>query len=435
MRHLAILVLFGALLLAPAVAQEPVVRVVDFETTVNPVSVRRIAKAIEAAEADGDELVLIEIDTPGGLVDSMDYIVKRMLNAKVPIAVWVGPSGARAASAGFFILIAADVAAMAPGTRTGAAASIFGTGEGSEDNVLLKKVNEDHAALLRSIADRRGRNAEACEEAIFSAKAFEETVALERGLIDLVVQDRAELLERLDGTEIRRFDGTTVTLRTADARIATMEFSLRQKFMEFLGNPSVAYILLSLGLLGLCFEMTHPGAVLPGVAGAGCLLLFAIAAQALPISTIGLLLIVLAVVMFILEVKVASYGMLTFGGVVVLLLGSLMLVEGPIPELRVPLGLVLPVTIAVAAICVVVVRLAIGAQRERVATGVEGLTGEVGTVTQDLAPEGKVQVHGEIWNAESTGQTLPRGSRVRVVRVVALKLTVEPAVESNVERS
>ena len=407
----------------------------EFETNVNPITAKRIVKAIDDAEAEGDDLVLIQLDTPGGLVASMETIVKRMLASKVPTVVWVGPAGAKAASAGFFILIAADVATMAPGTRTGAASTVFGTGKSTEDNLLLKKLNEDHAALLRSMAERRGRNPEASEQTVFSAKAYEESVALSEGLIDFVAQDIDELLELLDGREIQRFDGTTVTLHTAGARFVTSEFSWRHEIMEVLGNPTVAYLLLMVGLLGLYAEFSHPGLVLPGVFGALCLLLFAFTAQALPVSAIGVLLILLAIVMFILEIKVTSFGMLTVGGIISLITGSLILIEGPIPELRVPPSVVLPGSIVVAALCVVALRLALRAQLARVGTGVEGLTSEIGTVAEVLSPQGKVFVHGELWNAASAAGTIPQGARVRVVRVDNMLLTVEPADDQPTGRS
>jgi membrane-bound serine protease (ClpP class) len=423
------------LLLQPAHAEEPVVRLVEFDAIVNPITVNRIVRAVDDAEAEGDDLVLIELDTPGGLLDSMEDVVQRMLAAKVPIVVWVGPSGAKAASAGFFILMAADVAAMAPGTRTGAASTVMLGGENTEDNVLLKKANEDTAALIRSIAQHRNRNVEACERAVLEAKAYEESVALEDGLIDLVARDRADLLAQLDAREVRRFDGSVVTVRTEGARFVTSEFPWRQKFMEVLTNPIVAYLLLLGGIVGIYVEFTHPGVVFPGVVGALCLLLFALTAKALPISAIGILLILLAIVMFILEVKVTSFGMLTVGGVVCLVLGSVVLIDGPIPELRVPLEVVLPLSLTLAAVCVFVLRLAVKAHRARVDTGVEGLAGATGTVTEDLDPEGKVFVHGEIWNAASAGGPIPQGGRVRVVKVEDMQLTVELAGDRSAQRS
>ena len=347
-----------------------------------------------------------------------------MLAARVPIVVWVGPSGAKAASAGLFILVSADVAAMAPGTRTGASSTVYGIGESREDDVLLKKSNEDLAALIRSIAERRGRNVEASERAVFEAKAYEEQVALEQGLVDLIAASREELLGKLDQREVRRFDGTVVVLHTAGAQLVVSEFSLRHEFMELLAVPWVAAFLLLAGLLGIYVEFTHPGVVFPGVAGALCLLLFALSAQMLPISTIGILLILLALVMFLLEIKVASYGMLTLGGSISLAIGVWMLVEGPIPELRVPLTFVVPVALAVTAVCAFVVRLAVRSQRSRVTSGREGLVGEIGTVSRELAPEGRVFVHGEDWGAVSSGGKIPGGARVRVVGVEGLTLIV-----------
>jgi membrane-bound serine protease (ClpP class) len=357
----------------------------------------------------------------------MEKVVKRMLTANVPVVAWVGPSGAHAASAGFLILIAADVAAMAPGTRTGAASTVMMGGENKEGDVLLKKSNEDLAALVRSIAERRGRNPEVCERAVFEAKAYEESVALELGLIDLVAGTREELLEQLDAREVVLFDGTQVTLRTAGAEFVSTDFSFRHAFMESLAHPIVAYLLFLGGIVGLYIEFTHPGVVFPGVVGALCLLLFALSAQALPISAIGVLLILLAVVMFILEVKVVSFGMLTFGGVICLVLGSWMLIDGPIPELRLPLGVILPTSLAISAFCIIAVRLVAQAHGSKVGTGAEGLTAAIGRVTRSLQPEGKVFVHGEIWDATSAEGEIAEGASVRVVRVESLRLIVERA--------
>jgi membrane-bound serine protease (ClpP class) len=308
-------------------------------------------------------------------------------------------------------------------------------GENREDDVLLKKSNEDLAALVRSIADRRGRNPEICERAVFEAKAYEETVALELGLIDLVAGSQEELLEKLDAREVRLFDDTRVTLRTAGARFVRSDFSFRHTFMEALAHPIVAYLLLLGGLAGLYVEFTHPGVVFPGVVGALCLLLFALTAQALPISAIGVLLILLAVVMFLLEIKVVSYGMLTFGGVICLLLGSWLLIDGPIPELRLPLSVILPTSLAISAFCAYAVHLAAQAQRSRVGTGVEDLVARTGTVTRALTPEGKVFVRGEIWSARSENEPIEEGVPVEVVRVEGLRLIVERAREPQLNRS
>jgi membrane-bound serine protease (ClpP class) len=409
-------------------AAQPVIRLVDFEdVAVTGATANRILGAIEDAETQGNDLVLIELDTPGGYSEALQDIVKGMLGSEVPIVVWVGPSGSRAASAGFFIMLAADVAAMAPGTRCGAAATIYSTGEGKEDDVLLKKANEDMAALLRSIAEHRGRNVEKAEQAVFAADAYSEIEALDDGLIELVARDREDLLVQLHGMEIQQFHGDTVVLATEGARFVTTESNFRQKLFEFLATPAVASILLLLGLAGLYVEMSHPGLVFPAVVGAMCLILFFFAAQQLPISTIGVLLILLAVVMFILEIKVVSFGMLTLGGTVCLVIGLMMLVEGPIPELRVPPEVVIPSALIFAALCGFVVRLVAKAQRSRVVTGVEGLAGKTATVTEDLGPRGKVFVHGELWDATVTTGTVAVGARVRIVRADDMMLTVEPA--------
>ena len=407
-------------------AAAPVIRLVEFEDiAVTSATANRIIKAIDEAEEEGNDLVLIMLDTPGGLVTAMEDIVKRMLASRVPIVVWVGPSGAQAASAGFFILISADVATMAPGTRCGAAAVVY-QGQSKEDDLSLKKASKDLAALIRSIATHRQRNVEASEKAIFAADAYSEIEALEEGLIELVARDRDDLLAQLHGREVRLFDGSVVVLETEGARFAQSETSFRQRVFEFLATPIVAYVLLMLGIAGLYVEMSHPGLIFPAVIGALCLILFAFAMQSLPISTVGVLMILLAIVMFILEIKVTSYGMLTFGGALCLVIGSMMLFTGPIPELRLPPSVVIPTALALTLLCAVVVRLAVRAQLARVATGVEGLAGEIGRVTRDLNPEGKIFVHGELWDATSTIGPVAMGVQVRVIKAENMMLTVEP---------
>lgn len=426
--------LLASWILMAASADAAVIRLVEFESAITPLSAQRIIRAIDDAEEAGDDLVLIELDTPGGLVSSMEAIVKRMLEAEVPVVVWVGPPGAKAASAGFFLLLSSDLAAMAPGTRTGAASTVYGTGKGSEDDVLLKKANQDLAALLRSIASKRGRSPEVAQQAVFAATAWEETVALEKGLVDLIAADRDQLLAALDGMEIRRFDDSVVSLVTSDPTFVVSEFSLRHEFLETLASPAIAAILLMIGMMGLYIEFTHPGVVLPGVVGALCLLLFALTASVLPVSTVGVLLIALALVMFILEIKVVSYGMLTLGGTISLVIGSWMLIDGPIPELRVPPLVVVPVAIAVAGTVAIILRYAVRAQREPVTTGDQGLRLEIGTVTRTLDPEGRVFVHGEIWEAASASGPIPAGRRVRVLEVENMRLKVE-AIESETTAS
>jgi membrane-bound serine protease (ClpP class) len=420
-----LVLLIGAL---PSVADEPVVRLVEFDGPITAATKNRFIQAFEDAERERNDFVLVVLDTPGGSVAALEDVVKAMLGSSVPIVVWVGPYGSQAASAGFFLVISADLATMAPGTRTGAASAIYGVpGQASEEgDVLLKKANEDLAALLRSIAERRDRNVEACERAVMAAEAWSEAEALEEGLIDLVAENREELLAELEGTEVKRFDGSTVVLRTEGVRFVTSEFSFRQEIWEFLATPAVAFFLLLVGAAGIWVELSHPGLIFPAVVGAICLILFAFSAQVLPVSTIGVLLILLGMVLFILEIKVVSYGMLTVGGATCLVLGSLMLFKGPIPEMRVPVLLVLPSALGLTLLCAFIVWLVVRAHKVKVATGVEGIVGEIGTVRDALDPEGKIFVHGELWDATSSAGAIPAGTRVRVLKAEELLLIVEP---------
>lgn len=426
MRRLLPFAAFLAVVAADPLAAEVTVRRVEFDQPVTAATVQRIVQAVDDAKTEGDALVFVRLDTPGGDVESMETAIKSMLGSPVPIVAWVGPSGARAASAGFFLLLAADVAAMAPGTRTGAASVIFAFGESKDDDVRLRKITNDMAEAGRSIAEHRNRPLEEVEKAIRSAEAFSDTRALEAGLVDLVAKDPDELMKLLDGREIRRLDGTTTTLDLERVVYVESERGLTQRFTEVLASPMVAFFLLLVGLGGLYIELTNPGLILPGVLGALCLILFAFAARMLPFSAVGILLILLGIVMFVLEIKVTSYGLLGVGGTVCVVLGSLMLFPGPVPELRLPLAVVLPASLTFAAFCAVAVRLAVRAQRAPVTTGTEGLLGEVGTVTDPLEPEGRVFVHGETWTAVVEGGPLRKGARVRVRAVENMVLRVEP---------
>jgi membrane-bound serine protease (ClpP class) len=403
---------------------------VRFETDINGASARRITEALDAADAAGDSLVLIEMDTPGGSVDATETVVKKMLAAKTPIAVWVGPSGARAASGGFYLLIAADVAAMAPGTRTGAAAAIFGLGKSEDGDVLLKKVTSDLAALARSIAEHRGRNVEACDKAVSSAESFTDAAAVKNGIVDLIAKDRDDLLRQLDGRKLKRFDGSTTTLAVAGATIVepvrTRTDKLEEKLGGFFGSPTVVYLLFLIGLAGLYAEFNHPGTWVPGLVGAVALILFVFLAQQLPISMIGLLLVLAGLALFVLELKVASHGLLGLAGTVAVIAGSLMLFPGAGRGLRPPLFVVLPGSLTLAALCFIATRLAIKARQAPLATGVEGLRGEIGVVEQACEPEGTIFVHGASWKAVAASGPVPAGARARVVRVRDLVVDIEP---------
>ena len=408
----------------------PVVRVVTFDTEITQVTARRILQAIDDGEAARDDLVVIELDTPGGDVAATEDVVKRILSAKVPVAAWVGPAGARAASGGFYLLIAADVAAMAPGTRTGAASAVYGFGKSEDGDVLLKKITSDLAALARSIAEHRGRDVASCEKAVTSADAFTDEAALKSGLVDLVARDRADLLGKLDGRSVLRFDGTKTTLALAGATIVGTEPTRSERIEErvggFLSNPTVAYLLFLIGLAGLYAEFNHPGATVPGVVGAIALILFVFGAHTLPVSMLGLLLVVTGLVLFVAELKIGSHGLLTLGGIVGVVAGSVLLFPGKGGDVRPPLTVVLPGSLTLATLCIVATRLAIKARSARVQTGREGLLGEIGVVQRSLAPEGTVFVHGEIWRAVAARSPVPEGARVRVVNVRDLVVDVEP---------
>ncbi len=412
--------------LAAEDASTPVVYSADVDGIIHPVSAEYMIQTINRANQDDAALVVFTLRTPGGLVDSTRDIIAHMLDSKAPVAVFVGPAGGRAASAGFLITMAADVAAMAPGTHIGAAHPVAGNGQ-AMDETESKKAAEDVAAYVRTLTSHRHRNVTLAEQAVNESKAFTEQEALDANppLIDLLATDVPDLLGKLDGRSITRFDGSTLVLHTAGARVVPIEMSLRQRVLSAIAHPEVAYILLTLGTLGLTIELWSPGAILPGVAGALCLLLAFFALQVLPFNMAGLLLMLLGLVLFALEIKITSYGLLTIGGLVSLTIGSMMLMDASVPELRLSLGFVLPVVLAFAGIAAFLVRLAIQSQRRRSVTGEEGMVGEVGKALTAIGPseEGQVLTHGEIWRATAPDPIEP-GARVAVVGVRGLTLTV-----------
>jgi membrane-bound serine protease (ClpP class) len=345
--------------------------------------------------------------------------------ARRPVAVYVTPSGARAASAGFFLLIAADVAAMAPGTNAGAAHPVGG--EGADlTKTLAEKVTNDAAALIRSLADQRGRSSEWAEKAVRDSLSYTEREALEKHLIDVVATDRGELLKWLNGRTIKRFDGRTDNLDLSAPEIVAVEPNAGDKLLSAIAHPNIAYMLLLLGLVGIYFELSHPGVILPGVLGGVSLLLALFALSVLPVNYVGVLLILLGIGFFVLEVKVASYGLLTVAGLVSFIFGSLMLVRSPFPALRVGLAVVLPTAVAVALVVMFLLGRVLRSHRKPPITGAEGLVGEVGDVSVAVAPVGKVFVHGEYWDAYAH-TPIPAGAQVRVVRVDGKRLEVKPA--------
>ena len=371
----------------PKGSTSPVVYSAEVDSIIHPASARYMIDTIDRADEANAELLVFTLRTPGGLVDSTRDIVTKMIAARTPIAVFVAPSGARAASAGFIITIAADIAAMAPGTHIGAAHPVSGSGAVT-DETTSKKAAEDVAAYVRTIAGPRGRNAQLAEQAVLQSKAFTDDEAMKATppLIDVVATSLDDLLKKLDGRAVKRFDGRISTVRTASATVVPIQMTLRQRILSAIAHPNIAYILLSLGTLGLTIELWSPGAVLPGVVGGLSLLLAFFALQVLPINFAGLLLMLFGLLLFALEIKVTSYGLLTVGGIISLIFGSLMLIDSPAPELQLSLALVTSVVLGFTAIAAFLVRLALTSQRAVPVTGVEGLIGERGIALEPIVP-------------------------------------------------
>jgi len=393
---------------------------------IHPVSAEYMIDTLEQADLAGAALVVFTLRTPGGLLDSTRAIVSRMIAGRTPVAIFVSPSGARAASAGFILTIAADVAAMSPGTHIGAAHPVEGGGP-KMDEVMAKKVTEDSAAYARTLATRRHRNVELAALAVTESRAFteDEAAAAVPPLIDLVAQDVPDLLVQLDGRTVTRFDGTTVVLQTRDAQIIPIEMTLRQRILSGVAHPNIAYLLLTLGTLALTIELWSPGAILPGVVGGVSLLLAFFALSVLPVNYAGLMLVLFGLLLFVLEIKVTSFGLLTIGGIVSLVFGSMILMDSTLPELQLSLSVVVPVVLGFAAVAVLLARLAVTAQRQPAVMGQAAMIGEPGEALTAIAPDlaGQVATHGEIWNATS-GELIPKGARVRVTGVDRLTLVV-----------
>jgi membrane-bound serine protease (ClpP class) len=420
-------------LFSPASADEhaanPVVVELKIDGEVEPILATYIDEGITDAANRHASLVLITMDTPGGLSDSMKDIIQHILASQVPVAVYVYPTGARGASAGFFILLSADIAVMAPGTHTGAASPIIGVGgyPVAIDETLKRKIMNDAQAFLRSFAEKRGRNPKLAETAVTDAKAFTEKEALEGKLIDLIANSEDDLLRQLNGREIARFDGSKVKLALANPVRVPFELSPRQKFLSRIVEPDVFFILLILGVLGLYTEFTHPGVVAPGVVGGICMVLALYAMHILPVNLAGVFLILLALALFILEAKFTSHGVLAAGGIVSMLLGAMFLIRSPLTAGGVSLGVALSVTLPFAALTVFLMRLVLRSRSWKNQTGREEMIGAQGTVVTPLpgGAEGMIRVHGELWRAISN-QPVPEGKPVRVVKMDGLKLYVEP---------
>ena len=399
----------------------PRVLVATYEGVINPVAAEFMTQVISDAAREQAQALIIQLDTPGGLDTSMRLIVKEISASEIPVIVYVAPTGARAASAGVFITLSAHIAAMAPGTNIGAAHPVA-MGGGEMDKEMKKKVENDAAAYIKSLAEKRGRNVEWAEEAVRQSVSATEGEALKLRVIDLIAEDLTALLASVHGREVETPKGKQA-LKTKDATLKFIPMSTRLKILNALSDPNIAYILMMLGIYGLIFELSNPGAILPGVVGAICLILAFYAFQTLPINYAGLLLILLGIILFVAEIKVPSYGMLTVGGIVAMALGSLMLVKTDIPYMQISYLVIIPSVMATALFFALVVGMAWRAHRHRPMTGMEGLIGLIGVAKTDVSPRGQVLLQGELWEADSTDR-IQAGEDVEVTGIDGLKLHI-----------
>ncbi len=414
-----------------AAPPRPLVIVAELDGIVHPVSAEYLTEAMDEADTSGAAAVVIILRTPGGLLDSTRTIVSRMITSRAPVVVFVGPSGARAASAGFILALAADVAAMAPGTHIGAAHPVSGSGE-PMDETTSSKAAADTAAYARTLADARGRNVALSEQAVLESRAFTHSEALEATppLIDLVVPDLATLLRELDGRSVRRFDGRTATLHTGDAEVRRIDMTWRQRFLSAIAHPQIAYLLMTFGILGLTIELWSPGAIAPGVIGGLSLLLAFFALQIIPMGVAGILLILFGIGLLVLELTVPSFGLLGIGGIVALVIGSIVSTR-QVPGVDVSLGTIIPAALGLAAGVLLLGRLGMKAQRQKAQTGAEAMINLTGRARTELQPDaaGQIDIHGEIWRATST-IPIAAGVSVRAVALEGLTLVVEPLDDS-----
>jgi membrane-bound serine protease (ClpP class) len=403
---------------------------IEVNDVIQPVTVEYIGRAFETAAANHDQAVLIEMNTPGGLLDSTRKIIEKIESSPVPVIVYVTPTGSRAGSAGIFILEAADVAAMAPGTNAGAAHPVllFGPIAAKPDDEMNRKIENDTAALMRSIASKRGRNVELAESAVRESKSFTEQEALDKKLIEYIAPNEQDLFRQLNGKSFKRFNGTTVTLSLVGEPVRDYGMTLKQRILSYLMDPNIAFILLAIGALALYAEFNHPGAVIPGTVGVVFILLAAFALNLMPVRFAAVAMIIGAFALFAAEAKFASHGVLTTGGIVLLTLGGLFLVDAPIPEMRVHLLTALAVSIPLGLITAFLMSIAVRARRNKIVTGEQGLIGEIGIAQTTLAPAGKVFVHGELWDAVCS-VSVSAGERVVVRQVDGLTVRVDPAAE------
>ena len=424
----AVLVIFILILISAVYSSADVLRI-SINDAIQPATAEYIARALEVAAANHDQAVLIEINTPGGLVDSTREIIEKIVASPVPVIIYVTPSGSRAASAGFFILESADVAAMAPGTNTGAAHPVILGGK--MDDVMKQKMENDAAALMRSVVAKRGRNVELAESAVRESKSFTDQEALDKKLIEYIAPNEQDLFHQLSGKSFKRFNGNSVTLNLngkdegQTQPIIDYRMTLKERILSYIMDPNVAFILLAIGALALYAEFNHPGAVIPGTVGVVFILLASFALNLLPVRFAAVAMIIGAFALFAAEAKFASHGVLTTGGIALLTMGGLFLVDAPIPEMRVHLLTALAVSIPLGLITAFLMSIAMRARRNKIVTGEQGLIGEIGIAQSALSPTGKVFVHGELWDALSA-VPVAAGEQVVIRRVEGLTLRVDP---------
>jgi len=409
---------------APGHAAPPVA-IIDLDGAITPITDRLLTTAVERAQADGAQALVVQLNTPGGLERSMRTMAQTILNAGIPIIVYVAPTGARAASAGVFITMAAHVAAMAPATNIGAAHPVT-AGGGDMGKEMSKKVANDAAAFARSLAAERGRNVEWAEKAVRSSVSVTEREAVKLKVVDLVADNLQDLLAKVDGRVVKTTRGV-VTLQTRDAPVKRIEIRFRDRFLALITDPNIAYILMMVGMLGIFFELQNPGVVLPGVIGGISLILAFFAFQSLPINWAGVLLILFGIALLIAEIKIASHGVLTIGGVIAMVLGSFMLYDAPEVGFRVSWAVIIPTVGATAGLFVWAVSAGVRAMRRPPVTGAQGMVGRLAVARGELGPEGQVNVDGEIWRAVAEGGAIPAGEKVRVTAVDGLTLRVSRA--------
>jgi membrane-bound serine protease (ClpP class) len=414
-----------ALLLTGLCDAAPGVVAVDVSGIVHPVTVEIVSRAIEQAQREHADALLIRLNTPGGLMEAMRETIEKIVASPIPVITYVTPSGGRAASAGFFILEAGDVAAMAPGTNTGAAHPVLMNGQ--MDPEMKRKVENDAAASLRSLTATRGRNSDLAQKAVLESQSFTEKEAQQNHLIELIARDERDLFQQLEGREVTRFDGRKQTLHLAGAAVTQYEPNLREKIVSAIADPNIALILIIGGALGIYAEFSSPGLIAPGIAGAISILLGLSAMSVLPINGTGVALLLLALTLFALEAKFVSHGILTLGGAVAMVLGAMLLIDSPLPELRIRWSVAISLAVPFALITSMLLTLVVRARANKVVTGPAAMLGEAGVAITMLAPSGKVQVHGEYWDAVAPpGIPLEPGSKVRITAVNGLRLAVKP---------